>query len=180
MKNVLERLLKPTKLKRTLFFLVMDCLLLSSAFILSFLLRFDFSIPKEYKTSIIVFLPIFVFLKIGFFYLFKIYSFNWRYISLKELFRISYTLLISSAILFFANLFLQYFFNSISIPKSVVIIDFFLSLVFVGFLRILKRIYLELFSIKKLGKRTLIIVAGTTGERIARALLKEPSFNPIK
>jgi FlaA1/EpsC-like NDP-sugar epimerase len=174
-----KKFLKPTKLKRTLFFLATDTLLFGLSFILAFLLRFDFNIPEDYKSVIYFWLPSIVLFKILTFYFSNIYFFNWRFVGLAELGKISLTLLFTNTVLFIVNLFLQTFFNPFSIPKSVIIIDLLLSLILVGFLRILKRTYLELLNLKKNGKNTLIIGAGNTGERIARALIKDRTFNPI-
>ncbi|SMO55244.1 NDP-sugar epimerase, includes UDP-GlcNAc-inverting 4,6-dehydratase FlaA1 and capsular polysaccharide biosynthesis protein EpsC [Balnearium lithotrophicum] len=179
MKNKLKTWLKPTKKKRLVFFLLSDTLIFILSFIASFLLRFEFVIPQNYKDIIILWLSIFVIFKVFFFYLFRIYSINWRFVSIKELLRILGGLSSFSLIVFIINSLLQMEFNKISIPQSVVIIDFLISLVLAGFLRISKRIYLESFKLDKQGKNTLIVGAGTTGERIARGLLQEKGYKPI-
>ncbi|WP_281950375.1 nucleoside-diphosphate sugar epimerase/dehydratase [Nitrosophilus kaiyonis] len=175
----IETLLKPTKTKRFLFFLLSDIFLFTISFILAFLLRFDFNIPDNYKSSIIFWTPIFVFVKIGVLYLSNIYNINWRFVSLRELFKISFDLFLVSFIFFIINWFLQLNLNHFSIPKSIIIIDFAISLILIGILRISKRIYLEIFSVKKSGKNTLIIGIGATGERIARGLIKDTQYNPV-
>jgi FlaA1/EpsC-like NDP-sugar epimerase len=178
-KKLLKNIFNQTKLKRTLFFLATDTLLFSLSFILAFLLRFDFNIPESYRNILYFWLPIIVIFKLLAFWFTNIYSFNWRYIGLEELVKVSLTLLFTNTILFVINIFLQVFFNPFSIPKSVIIIDLLLSLILTSFLRILKRAYLELLNLKKKGKNTLIIGAGNTGERIARALIKDENFNPV-
>ncbi len=172
-------ILRPTKTKRTVFFLLSDFLIFTFSFYFSFLLRFDFNIPQRYEDIIPYWIPLFVFLKILIFWILKIYQVNWRFVGLNEFFKIVLGLSSFSVIVFFINSFLQIKYTDFSIPRSVILIDFFVSLVLVSLIRILKRIYLEILKKDRKGKRTLIIGAGNTGERIARELKRSSSFYPV-
>ncbi|NPA51581.1 MAG: polysaccharide biosynthesis protein [Aquificae bacterium] len=178
---MINNLLKPTKKKRLLFFLISDVIIFSLSFYLSFLLRFDFDIPDRYLQVLPYWLVIIVAFKIFALAVLKSYSFNWRFVSINELLRTSLALILTNSILFIINIFLQLNqqLNPYSIPKTVLVIDLFISLIIVSFLRIAKRVYLELISSKSRGKRTAIIGAGSSGEQIARSLKKNPDFNPV-
>ncbi len=175
---MISELLKPTKTKRTILFLFSDFLIFLLSVYFSFLLRFDFNIPERYQNTIPYWIPVFVFSKIILFWLLKIYQVNWRFVGLNEFFKIISGLFSFSLVVLIVDLFLQMKYIDYSIPKSVILIDFFVSLFLVSLIRILKRVYIEI--IKKgenKGKRTLIVGAESTGERIARELIRSPDYD---
>jgi len=178
---MINDLLKPTKKKRFLFFIITDIIIFSLSFYLAFLLRFDFSIPYRYAKILPYWLIITVLLKIILLIIFKNYRFNWRFVSIDDLLKTSLILLLAFSILFPLNFLLQkvpnlYFY---SVPKSILVIDLLISLLLISFLRIAKRIYNEFLAKNNFGKRTVIIGAGVTGERIGRALKHNADFKPI-
>ncbi len=172
-----KSLLKPTPYKRFLFFLLSDILLIAISLYLSFLVRFDFNVPfKYFKNYFLYSLPFFIFVKIGFLYFFGLYRIVWRYVGLREFLNILKALFISQPLLFFL---IKYLLSRISLftgyPRSIFLIDFYISIVFISGLRIAKRIYLEFLcsSFKDSAKRTLIIGAGNLGEMIVRDLKRQ-------
>lgn len=173
MKNILT----PTKEKRFLFFLVSDILIFAISLNIALLIRFDLKVPLRYENVIIYWVPLFIFFKILTFSFFKIYTFSWRFISLNEFFKILESLFISTSLLFFLDVFFQRNLNSFSLPLSVIIIDFFISSFLILSFRISKRVYMEILARSKKGKRTLIIGAGDTGERLVRDILKNKNSN---
>jgi len=69
-----------------------------------------------------------------------------------------------------------------SFPRTVILLDFMLSLILVGSFRLARRSYLHLTKKQSgVGKRTLIVGAGNTGEMILRdmARLGHSPFNPV-
>jgi len=177
----MKNIFKPTKEKRFLFFLFSDIFIFSISFIFSFLIRFEFNIPDRYSDIILYWLPIFILVKIFIFTLFKIYTFSWRFISLNEFFQILKALFISFLLLIFIDLIARNYLNRFSVPLSIPMIDFLISSFFVLSVRVSKRVYKEIFMKSKEGKRTLIIGAGHTGERLLRDILKNKNsnLNPI-
>ncbi len=175
----MKEIFKPTKIKRTLFFLTSDIILFLLSFYLSFLLRFNFTIPDSYIKIFSYWAPSIVFLKILTFWVLGIYKVNWRFIGLNEFIKIATGLGIDTIILFFLILLsrnkIPYFFP----PLSIILIDFFISLSLISLVRIAKRIYLEIIKKKESLKRTVIIGAGNTGERIVRELKRNGKFNPV-
>jgi UDP-N-acetyl-D-glucosamine 4,6-dehydratase len=137
----LASLLKPTNIKRISFFVVVDILISISTVFIAYLLRFNFAIPSQFFPSMLQMMMILIPLKILLFFIFRIYFVAWRYFGLGE-----YKKLLSAHLFiypFFAIIFLFLYNSFWNFPRSVMIIDFFLSLTFIGFLRISRRIYLE-------------------------------------
>jgi UDP-N-acetyl-D-glucosamine 4,6-dehydratase len=116
-------------------------------------------------------------IKIVLFFVFKIYFIAWRYFGLTEYRRIifahigAYSIF---AIIFF--IFNDYFFP---FPRSVIVIDLFLSLFFIGFIRISKRLYIERGQ-SNIQKRTLIIGANDRAIQVIKsAWAQDISYHPI-
>jgi len=178
--NKFEKLLTPTAKKRLVFFLLVDSLIFAFSLYLSLLLRFDFNVgfisEKGYLNELALYwLPCILLVKLSLFYLNKLYFTSWRFVSIEEFFRITVSLILALLIIMAGNFVYFSFAKTYFIPRSIVITDFFISLVLISSMRVSKRFYLE--RIKKINydnkKRTLIIGAGQTGERIARELLRE-------
>ncbi len=139
-------MLKATTRTRALFFLFFDALLSFISLLLAYALRFNFHIPAIFFHS---FWKIYLLLaasKILFLYLFKQYHFTWRYYGLSEAKRFFAAILAAYT---FAALILWLFYDFfILFPRSAIIIDMILSLIFLGGLRIAKRVYIESFAKK--------------------------------
>ena len=140
----LKFFLKPTNEKRIIFFIFFDIFISISTVLLSYLLRFNFLIPLEFFDVMMVMIMLLIPIKLLVFYFFRLYFIAWRYFGLSEYIRlivghIVVYLLFGAIFLFFSEIFVPF-------PRSVIFIDFFLSLFFIGFLRISRRIYLESYS----------------------------------
>lgn len=180
----------PTKALRSVFFLFLDGVLVALSLVLSFSIRFEFAIPGDYKTTILVALPLFVFIKTAWFAVFRLYRMTWRYVGLNDLFQIV-TSLCMAELLIIALIYMplptpfQHLAADLrSFPRSVFLLDLVLSIVFISALRISKRVYLELFrdaNARRDGVRTLIIGAGDTGEMVIRDIVKQRSgaYSPV-
>ena len=176
------RALKKNKLTRTLFFLFGDILLLSTSVFLSFLFRFDFSLPSTYLKEFWVVVPTFVLLKVGILYVHGLYHINWTYISVQELASLFRAVLISTFLLGFLLYLLRFQPYFEGFPRSILLIDFLLSLVLIGGFRSAKRVYSQFFRNLPLeGERTLIVGAGDAGEQIIRSIKKTGAngLNPV-
>ncbi|HDL08340.1 MAG TPA: polysaccharide biosynthesis protein, partial [Desulfobacteraceae bacterium] len=149
------------------------------------LIRFDFTISQQYSILLYRILPFVLIIKVVSFYFFDLYSGMWRYTSIADLFNIIKasslsTLLIVSFILFRTK------FQGFS--RSVFIIDWCFTILFISGYRLFIRLYFEyssgdrinimsmwkalgLFNRKRAdGKRLLIIGAGNCGEKIYREI----------
>ncbi len=159
---------RATDFKRTLFFLFSDIVISYFTLLASYNLRFNFFVPEKYfETFFYVFLTILAF-KIFFMGYFHIYSVAWRFFSLKDAKKIFYAHLIAYTLFTIIYYMTPQLFNPF--PRSVIIIDMFLSFIFIGSLRILKRIIIEENNNINL-KKTMIICA----TEYAQTLIKQKS-----
>ena len=132
-----------------------DALVVLFAYYFSYFLRFEGVIsPKELSNilqSIVWIVPV----KLGCFFFFNLYSGMWRYTGIREMLDLVRACLTSSAIII-AVLLITVRFEGF--PRSIFIIDFLLTFLLVGSLRIAIRLYLandpttDLFSFGKKGK----------------------------
>ncbi len=133
--------LRPTGTKRILFFVLSDFAISLITLYLAYALRFNFEIPKDFIEAFgAIFVLLFV-LKLIFFSYFKIYMVAWRFFSLQDARKLLLAHLGAYAV--FAMVLLQYLDVFSPFPRSVIVIDFVLSVFFIGLLRISKRYYLE-------------------------------------
>ncbi len=173
-----NNLLRPTPYKRFLFFLLSDVFLIVISLYLSFLVRFDFNFPiKYFKNYFLLSLPFFVFIKLLFLYFFGLYTIVWRYVSLREFINILKAISLSELLLFcLIKYFLPRVYLFIGYPRSVFLVDLYISILSISGIRIAKRIYLEFLCStyhKGNAKKTLIIGAGNVGEMVVRDLKRQ-------
>ena len=152
-------LLTPSPLKRILFFLLSDTLISICTLYFAYNLRFNFQIPTNFIDN---FFSIFIFLlllKIAVFVYFRLYRTAWRFFSLYEVKKILIAHVMVYGIFFI--IFLLFKEQLSPLARSIIIIDFLLSLVFISILRLSKRIILESSKNTKY-KNTLIIGANSS------------------
>jgi len=170
-------LLKPTFTKRLLFFLAADIFLSLLTLYSAYALRFNFAIPSYILDHFwYVALPL-IGLKIGAFYFFKIYFKSWRYFGLQDLKQLIYAH--SLAYGFFALLFTvatEWFSPT---PRSAIIMDFFLSIIVLGGLRISKRLLLETAGERDRRKSLVIGISPRTSQIIKSALSGDLEYFPV-
>ena len=181
--GIINKYIKRTPFTRTVFFVASDIFLISFSIYLAFFLRFEGQIPSQYFGDILLMLSVTLILALPIFYLNKLYSFSWSYVSAEELIS-----LIKATTLVFAFLGVFLFFFKdypvlIGFPRSTFFMSYFLVILLSGGIRFAKRIYLLLFRKKTKHKkeRTLIVGAGDAGEQILRSILSAQSniFEPV-
>lgn len=151
------------KSKRLAFFLICDIFLLPLSVFLAFELRFSGEIPSIFYPALIKVCIILSLLKLAFLALFRIYSVAWRFFSLNEARKIFIALALAELV-FLGIFYMQSdFFNPF--PRSVVGIDFVLSYLFIGSLRISKRMFID-FKRPKFDEETPCIVLGATSKAL--------------
>jgi UDP-N-acetyl-D-glucosamine 4,6-dehydratase len=169
-------LMRPTALKRTLFFLLFDGILSALTLYFAYQLRFNFDVPMEtYASFGRVFTTIF-FLKVLALFGFKIYFVAWRFFGLNEAKNLFKAHLVAyGAFTLIFLLFSEFF---LPFPRSLIIIDFFLSFTCIGALRIVKRILFETAATKV--NPTLILGANHKATTIIKSFLnKELPYYPV-
>ena len=161
-------------LKR-LFAILIQSVLIIFAYILSFYLRFEFSIPSLYLLVLVKTLPLLIIIKIIVFYYFALLSGAWRYTGIYELWRLLKALSLSTIIFILATVFI---YGLQRFPRSVFILDWILSLILIGGARFLSRSSREIFRhpsrIKN--KKTIIIGAGEAGIMVLRECRSNPNM----
>lgn len=159
-----KEILTPSIRKRTLFFLVNDLMISLFTFYAAYLLRFNFDIPVQwFENFLSLFITLFLFKTVALF-VFNVYNTPWRFFALNSFKQIIKAHLLSY-LLFVAVFWLFLDFYG-PMPRSVVVIDLFLSIFFIGSLRVAKRVFLE--SGNHTGLATLIIGADKNAEMAIR------------
>lgn len=151
------------KSKRLTFFLICDFVLFMLSIFLAYELRFSGFIPNIFYESLIKAWLVLTALKFAFFALFGIYKVAWRFVSLNEARKIFIALALSECV--FLGIFYLFddFFNPF--PRSVIGIDFVLSYLFIGGLRISKRMFID-FRRVRYEESTPCIVMGATSKAL--------------
>jgi FlaA1/EpsC-like NDP-sugar epimerase len=162
--------------------ILMSVISVLGSYIIRLELIWDFPI---YLASLFWMLGIALVVKPLIYYFFGIYRRIWRYASIRELVLI--LVAVTTASLIIAGAMLGLFYGKVftAFPRSVLIIDWLLSMTFAGGLRFLFRIVAERSSTAanispSRGKRkkwVLVIGAGDAGAMIVRELKKNPQLN---
>ncbi len=170
-------LFQTSRTKRVFFFLISDIVLIYLSLHLAYSLRFDFAIWPEHQANFLHVFFILLILKLSFISLFKIYYISWRFFSLSDakklFFALSCALIGFFAIYFFAPSLIQ------PVPRSAIIIDFILSFVLIGSLRLSKRIILEQFKNESSNPTLIIGVNNKTSSVIRSAANGEIDYAPL-
>jgi FlaA1/EpsC-like NDP-sugar epimerase len=161
-----------------LFIIVTQIGILSLTYYLSFLLRFDFNVPAPFRSILLITLLFVLIVKLAVFYFFKLYAGWWRYAGMTDLLNISNAAIVSF-ILLFAMIYITTSF--VGYPRSVLVIDMVLTILFIGGARFAVRAYTENLITHQSGANALIIGAGQAGGIIARELKSNPDtqYRPI-
>ena len=167
--------LKPTQTKRIIFFLSSDILISFFSLFLAYNLRFNFVVPADFMNNFFQTFMILIVCKISLFIYFNIYKTAWRFFSLFEIKKILLAHFYSYLI--FVVIFLIFREELSPFARSIIIIDLMLSLVFIVFFRLLKRILLETGSSQKF-KNTLIIGANPYIRNLLQTK-KELNYSPV-
>lgn len=160
--------------------LLADIAVLSGAFFLAYLLRFDFQLTEYYFDNALTQLPFVVFVQFASLFLVGAYSIFWRYVSIEDIKTFLKAALISGIILILIRLLVSSEqFSRWQVPLSITLMD--TGLAFAGLLalRILRRFVYEISDKRtfQLAKRrvkpksTLFVGAGRVGALAVRDVL---------
>ncbi len=159
-----------------------DMALFALSLIGAFCLRFDFDFTNAHFQGILLMLPYVVGLKAVVFVFMGRYRGMWRYVGLSDMLQLMYAVFISSVLLTGV---VGFFFRFQGFPRSVFVLDFFLTLFWVGGFRLLIRLAygrvsrledgrIAIHTGNQKGRRTLIVGAGDAGEKTYRELRDNP------
>ncbi|EMI4815330.1 UDP-N-acetylglucosamine 4,6-dehydratase (configuration-retaining) [Campylobacter upsaliensis] len=152
------------KNKRLIFFLSCDIVLIALSIFLAFELRFSGEIPKSFYMGMIKAGILLLVLKVAFLFIFRIYKVAWRFFSLGEARKIFFALALAELVFLMIFYFYPSFFNPF--PRSVVGIDFVLSYMFIGTLRISKRMLIDFKPSRIKDELSPCIVVGATSKAL--------------
>ncbi len=173
----------PYLLKNRNFYLMLglDAALVCAALYLAFCFRFDIDIPPRQMETLLEILPLIVPIKLAVFYWCGLYYGMWRYTSLRDLRNVFIASLLSSLVILPVLFQLQ---KLVGIPRTVLIMDFVLTFLFISGIRVLVRISMnQLQGNRKEGlldtgkeKRIAVLGAGRSGEGMVREMLSNPDL----
>jgi FlaA1/EpsC-like NDP-sugar epimerase len=165
----------------------LDLSVLVAAFVLAYLLRFEFTIPREWRHAFLVQIPYVVLLQFVALNLAGVHSFVWRYVGINELRAFFYASFSTFCILVLLRLGLPISsFGSWHVPLSICVIDTILAFGSVLSLRVIRRSSYELFEKRRrerrveddqIKKRVLLIGAGRAGVLASREILNRGDLN---
>jgi FlaA1/EpsC-like NDP-sugar epimerase len=170
-----------------------DVALVCASYVLAYLIRFEGDIPPEQMELLAQTLPWIVPLKIALFWWVGLYRGMWRYTSIADLINIIKAAVIAAGAISLILLFVRYYEG---FSRSVLILDALLTLMLVGGIRLLIRVYIQRtipasffnpaffpFFNPDREKRTrlLIVGAGDAAEKMLREILDNPrlKYRPV-
>jgi FlaA1/EpsC-like NDP-sugar epimerase len=159
------------------FMLGAEALAFAAALSISYLLRFEFALPEPYALQLRGMYKYALPLKLCVFLAFGLYRGMWRYTSLFDFKRLAEAVVLSSALLV---AFVAFRFGFTGFPRSVLVLDGLLTLLFTAGLRLGIRM---LFAGREGARattpprRVLVIGAGNLGERLLREIATSPELN---
>jgi len=171
--------------KNFLIVFFVDILLLSAAMIGAYLIRFEFSIPMYFVQSLKQILPWVLLAKLSCFYFLGLYRGMWRYTSIADLLNVIKASTVSTLLIL---AFILFKYRFVGYSRSVFLIDFILTILFIAGFRISVRLFFDryskeaptptdflsifkLLSNRKKDRKNLVIIgAGDCGEKIYREI----------
>ena len=154
-----------------------DIMILASAFVLAYLVRFDFQPYKSESLRAFSQLPYVLLLQFVALHLSGAYAFIWRYIGMAEIRTFIQASVMSAAPLVILRLALADSWGTLRIPLSIILIDTILAFIGVLAIRVARRGVYERFDKKRRSlkgkrevKRVLLIGAGRAGVMTAKEI----------
>ena len=156
---------------------VFDLTVLSAAYWLGFLFRFEFSIPPYWTTPAVIGWTYVVVIEYTMLSALGVPRSSWRYVSIRETARIAVAVAVATTIL----LGLRIAMPVVLVPLSVLCMNFFLCFVGLAGARATRRIYGEVAerkrrSVGRKRQRVLLIGAGQAGVMVAREIASRPDL----
>jgi FlaA1/EpsC-like NDP-sugar epimerase len=162
---------------------VLDCLVLSIAYWLAFLFRFEFELPASQLKLILLNWPYVVVVHYAGLHAFGVPLVAWRYMTMRDAARVTFAIAVSTAVLVAARIGLPFVTRNplVVVPLGVLAMDFVLGFVGLVGVRAIWRFRGEVQGRKKRrsgGQReaVLLIGAGEAGVMVAREIANRPDL----
>lgn len=167
----------PSLVKRRLFFIFFDVGITAFSVWLAYALRFDFEIETQYAQGMIIALVFLMTVRLAAFYGWHVYDISWRHFGFKDATKLTLILMATTALFTLLALMLR---GSITIPRSIIPMEFFITLVLMLALRMSKRFLLEAKHRNAVGAYVVIIASPDNANTILRTIDKPQSpYYPI-
>lgn len=146
-------------------------------FVVALAIRFEFYIPAKYLQGFFVASPLIIGLFLLLNILMKIYAGRWKYASFDELINLVSAAIISTSLLFVADMLIHGARNYF--PISIAVMGGVLSIFTMAFVRLQYRLLSEMRLRRGVrgGKNVLLVGAGEAGEMVARDMLRHPEYD---
>ncbi len=163
---------------RSILIFVSQIVLIGLTYYVSFLLRLDTNLSGANLAIFWTTLPFVLLIKLVLFYQCGLMHGWWRYVGMSDVLDISKASFLSSVLMFCL---VEGVFHMTDFPRSVVMIDMFLTIMVMGGARFAVRAYTERASTDGTRRNTLIVGAGEAGSAIVRELKQNPvlNYNPV-
>jgi len=156
---------------------VLDIMVLMAAFILAYLVRFDFAIPLNERPHLLIQISPVVLVQFALLNLAGVYTFIWRYVGMAELRTFLRAALYSAVPLLLMRLLLSEEYQSLRVPFSIIFMDTVLGFGGVLGIRVLRRDLYETRGKRhrengqKSSKRSILLIgAGRAGVMVAKEI----------
>ena len=161
--------------KKQILQVIIDLILISVAYVTAYLLRYEGVLSEHNLRLIEISLPIIMLIKLAMFSIFGLYRGEWKYVGVNDMIQIFKSVSLGS-LLSVAILLVLYRFEGYS--RAVFINDYILTLLLIGGVRVLIRVFKEyFFAGTDVGEKVLIIGAGDGGELLLREIRNNPKLN---
>ena len=151
-----------------------DLIMIPVAWLGAYWLRFNLSaVPELYLDQAYAVLPVLVVLQGGVFWYLGLYRGVWRFASIPDLVRILKSIIVGVGLSAVAIFFLT---RMQDVPRSVFPLYAVLLAILLGGPRLLYRWLKEHHIYHAMGRRVLIVGAGSAGEMLTRELLRDPAY----
>ncbi|MCX5746886.1 MAG: polysaccharide biosynthesis protein, partial [Proteobacteria bacterium] len=159
----------------------LDLAVLSVAYWLAFLIRFEFSIPPVWAGIALAGWPYVLVVQMVTLYAFRVPRMSWRYVSLRETARVGIATLVATTVLVVLRALLADSFVPARIPYGTLCANLYLAFVGLMAIRASRRFYGEAQARKRLGPdakltRVILIGAGQAGVIVAREIAARPDL----
>jgi FlaA1/EpsC-like NDP-sugar epimerase len=158
--------------------LFLHFVIFAGAYHLAYLIRFDFIVPPEYGRVIRETILYLLIAKAIGFLAFGLFQGWWRFVSIRDILPIAAGCTAGSAIFAGVDIF---FLGNVTVPRSVYLLDWGITLLIVLAFRYLIRMGREAFGRRhgEFTRRVLIVGAGAAGQMIAREIHDNPALGMI-
>lgn len=179
---MIPTIFRPTTMKRALFFVACDYVVFTVSMYGAFYLRFDGNIPRPYLFTISAFLLLALIPKYSSNAAFRLYNLTWRFVGTRDVVSIFLATIVGSMAFGTLAFFVNEPLGLPALPRSVLLMDFMLTLIGVGSVRTAKRVF-QVVTLRGKGsadaRRVLVVGAGRGGDRLLRELTHSQRHHPV-